>query len=424
MMKRLMKLLAGAGLAVAFAGGTMAADLTIAVTPGDNPSGGVRDLAKVFGEMKGVEIELVQAPYDNLFEKAFNAAQTKSGIYDILLYDDTWGPPFFENDFFEPLAPYYQRIKGTDGPDSDFIANAVALTRDPWGTGPIKAIPLVGNAQMFFYHPAAFAEAGLTKAPPFTWEEFIVAAKKITDAGGGRKFGYVVRGQQGDPVVSNFLPHLWAFGGEFFDKDGNPMLDTPQALEALEFYLRLRDISPPGVEAFDSDEMATYLLQGAALASVNWPNWASDYENPDSSRVVGQMAYTVLPHGTAIGQAYIGMWLLSIYRDSKNKDLAFEFIDWVTEGEQQTYAADKYDIPPTRLSVFNDPELLAQERFKSWPALLQNIIYSHPAPRHKRWFEVLNSVGVFLSEAVAGVKTPKEALDASQKALLEINAKG
>jgi multiple sugar transport system substrate-binding protein len=424
MMQQMMKLLAGAGLAVAFAGGTMAADLTIAVTPGDNPSGGVRDLAKVFAEMKDVEIELVQAPYDNLFEKAFNAAQTKSGIYDILLFDDTWGPPFYENDFFEPLAPYYQRIKGTDGPDSDFIANAVALTRDPWGTGIIKAIPLIGNAQMFFYHPAEFAKAGLDKAPPFTWDEFLAAAQKIKEEGGGRKFGYVVRGQQGDPVVSNFLPHLWAFGGDFFDKEGNPTLDTPNALQALEFYLKLRDVSPPGVEAFDSDEMATYLLQGAAMSSVNWPNWVADYEDPDSSKLVGEMAYTKLPDGTQVGVAHIGMWLMGMFSASPHKDLAFEFMHWVNLPEQQKYGAIEIGLPPTRYSVMTDPEVNADPKNPHLKVLMENIEFSRPAPRSPKWFDILNSVGLFLSEAVAGVKSPQEALDAAQAALIEIKAEG
>ena len=424
MMNSLMKLLAGTGLAVAFVGGTMAADLTIAVAPGDNPSGGLRDLSKVFAEEKGIEFEIVQAPYDNLFEKAFNAGQTHSGIYDMLLFDDSWSPPMFENGFMEPLVPYYQKLLATDGPDSDFIANSVALGRDPYGTGVLKALPVVGNAQMFFYHPAEYAAAGMDHGPPFTWDEVYAAAKVISDDGNGRKFGMVVRGQQGDPVVSNFLPHLWAYGGAFFDVDGNPTLDTPAALEALNLYLKLRDVSPPGVEAFDSDEMATYLLQGAALASVNWPNWAAEYENPESSKVVGEMAYTVLPWGTHVGQAYIGNWLVGMYVDSKNKDLAFEFMHWATLPEQQIYAADKYDIPPTRLSVFNNTELLAQERFKSWPVLLQNLYFSHPSPRHKRWFEILNSVGVFLSEAVAGVKTSEEALKDAQAALVEIVAKG
>ena len=422
-MIRFIKLAGASALALAFVGGAMAADLTIALPSGDVPAGHIRDLSKVFAADKGIEIEIVELPYENLFEKAFNAGQTKSGFYDILAYDDSWAYSFMQPGFFEPLGPLYQKHLGTDGPDSDFIANAVALGRYPYSTGKVYGIPFAGYAQMFFYHPEEFRKAGLTSEPPFTWDEFYAAAKNITDEGGGRKFGYVIRGQQGDPIVSNFFPHLWAFGGSYYDENGDPNLDTPEALAALEFYLKLGEISPPGIASFDSDEMATYLLQGAALASINWPNWAVEYEDPASSKVVGEMAYTVLPHGTEVGQAYIGMWPISIFSASTNKDLAFEFIHWVTLAEQQKFGADKYGIPPTRLSVHNDPDLYTRSDLEWMPGLLQNVIYSRSVPRHHRWFEILESVGLFLSEAVAGVKTPEEALAASQQALIEINAK-
>ena len=421
-MKKLKALWVSAAVAVAFGSGAVAADLTIAVTPGD-VSAGVRDLSKVFAEMRDIEVELVQAPYENLFEKAFNAGSSKSGIYDLVLIDDTWAQTFYSNGFFEELGPYYQKM-GMDGPDMDFLRAALALSRDPYGIGKYKALPTVGNAQMFFYHPGEFAKAGLTKAPPFKWDEFYAAAKKISDEGGGRKFGYVVRGQQGDPVVTNFMPHLWAFGGRYFDDAGNPVINSPEAVEALEFYVRLRDISPPGVAAFDSDEMATYLLQGAAMSSVNWPNWVADYEDPNSSKLVGEMAYTKLPDGTQVGVAHIGMWLMGMFSSSPHKDLAFEFMHWVNLPEQQKYGAIEIGLPPTRYSVMTDPEVNADPKNPHLKVLMENIEFSRPAPRSPKWFDILNSVGLFLSEAVAGVKSPQEALDAAQAALVEIKADG
>ena len=118
------------------------------------------------------------------------------------------------------------------------------------------------------------------------------------------------------------------------------------------------------------------------------------------------------------------MWLMGMFSASPHKDLAFEFMHWVNLPEQQKYAAIEIGLPPTRYSVMTDPEVNADPKNPHLKVLMENIEFSRPAPRSPKWFEILNSVGLFLSEAVAGVKSPQEALDAAQAALIEIKANG
>src|SRR5208282_2615356 len=63
------------------------ADMTIAVVSGSEGDALVA-AAKAYSSAKGIKIEVVQAPYSNLFEKAASAGQTKSGAYDIIQMDD------------------------------------------------------------------------------------------------------------------------------------------------------------------------------------------------------------------------------------------------------------------------------------------------------------------------------------------------
>ena len=98
------------------------------------------------------------------------------------------------------------------------------------------------------------------------------------------------------------------------------------------------------------------------MASVNWPNWVGDYEDPNSSRLVGEMSYTKLPDATQVGVAHIGMWLMGMFSTSPHKDLAFEFMHWVNLPEQQKYAAIEIGLPPTRYSVMTDPEVNADPK--------------------------------------------------------------
>jgi multiple sugar transport system substrate-binding protein len=226
MLRKLFLILAIATSALAI-NGTAWADITILV-PSGSEGDGLRAAAADYAKMKSTKVEIVQAPYANVFEKAANAGQTKSGAFDIVLMDDPWIPFFAENGHLEDLSGYFAKL-GVPGPDNDFLAKSLAVCRNPYNTGPFVCIPYVGNAQMFFYDGAKFAEAGVSGAPK-TWDDVYKAAKAITDAGGGRFYGYVFRGGQGNNVVADFMPLLWSYGANLFNADRTKVtLDTKEA---------------------------------------------------------------------------------------------------------------------------------------------------------------------------------------------------
>ena len=66
------------------------------IVPNGGEGDGLRAAAKDYTALTGTEVEFVQAPYEQVFDKAANAANTKSGAYDIVLMDDPWIPFFAE----------------------------------------------------------------------------------------------------------------------------------------------------------------------------------------------------------------------------------------------------------------------------------------------------------------------------------------
>jgi len=396
---------------------TASADITILV-PSGSEGDGIRAAATDYSKMKGTKIEIVQAPYNNVFEQAANAGQTKSGAFDIVLMDDPWIPFFAENGHLENLTSYFSAI-GMPGPDNDFLAKSLAVCRNPYNTGPFVCIPYVGNAQMFFYDGAKFAEQGFPNGPK-TWDDVIKVAKALTDAGGGRYFGYVFRGGQGNPVVADFMPIFWSYGGNLFNADRTKVtIDTPEGAAAMKTFMALRDVSPKGVESYNANEVGQALAAGTAASSINWPNWVATFEDPSQSRMVGKISYTAIPAGTRAGSSEIGHWTMGIMSASKNKQEAFDFMIWATSPEQIKISATRGN-PPVRFSVFTDPELTSQEKFRHFPTLMQAINLSTPRPRHPKWPEIENAFGIELSKAVAGTITPEEALKNSQAAVEQI----
>ena len=398
--------------------------LLASCTPSQKPNGKQLTLAVVSGvegealkaaaldyeKQTGVHINIAQFPYANLFEKELIDLKAHTGAYDLIMLDDPWFPRFAHEQFLTDLTSLLQR-RGQSGPDSDFIEASVALCRHPYQTGSLYALPYVGNSQLFFYRKDLFEKHSLKE--PLTWNDVLAAAKTIheketTGANGSKIHGYVMRAEQGNAAVADFMPIFWAFGGEMFDPNGKPTVNSPQGIAALELMLELGKYSPPGYVSFNAAEVGAHLLQGTAAMSINWPAWLSSFSDPSKSKVIGKMEFTTLPDAQKPGQAEIGNWLIAIPRDSQNAEPAMDFLLWATTAEQMKRSAQRGN-PPTRKSLFGDSELLSKN--PAYPAQLRSLETSRPRPRTPHWNEIENVFGIFLSKANSGELSPADAMN-------------
>src|SRR6201988_2786245 len=249
--------------------------------------------------------------------------------------------------------------------------------------------------------------------PPAPWNDVRTAAKTIQEkesagANGEHVYGYVMRAAQGNAAVADFMPIFWAFGGEMFDASGKPAVNSPQGIAALECMIELGKYSPPGYASFNADDVGAHLLQGTAAMSINWPAWISPFGHQSNAKVIGKREFATLPAEQQKGQAEIGNWLIAIPRDSRNADAAVDFLLWATTAEQMKRSAQRGN-PPTRKSLFQDPELVA--KYPAYPAQLRSLESSRPRPRTPYWNEIENAFGIFLSKANSGDLTAAEAMN-------------
>ena len=418
-MKKLSKTIGVAAALLCMTSAVWAADLTVLVPSG--PDGeGLAAAAKDYQAESGRTVEVVIAPYDNVLEKAVSACSSKTAAYDVIQMDDPWFPLLSQGKCLEDLSSFLEKA-GTKGPDDDFIPNSLALCREPYGKGPYFCIPYVGNAQLFFYNPKMFAEVGYEK-PMTTWANVLEGATKVSEQGAGRKFGFVMRGVQGHPITDAFLPIFWSFGGNLFSDDGKATVNSEQGVKALEFFLKLRDVSPPGVSGYDSEELQNSMSTRSSAAAVFWPIFISRFEDPNASKVVGEVKYSAMPSDKVTGKSMIGNWLLGISPQSTHKQEAFDFITWATSREQMKRSAERGNSP-VRISVYQDKDLTANPKFRHFPVLLEALNNSVARPRQTRWPEIAQALGTSLSEALTGAKAPKQALDDANAAIGAITSR-
>ena len=373
--------------------------LTIAVNAGVEGSA-LKAAAQEWGGLRNTRIQVVELPYANLFEKESLDLTSRTGAYDVIMMDDPWFPKLVADSGLTPLPRQ---------PDTDFLASCLAVCRN---SGTFYALPYVGNSQLFFYRKDLFEKYKLPA--PDRWQKVLEAARTI--GAGEKMYGYVMRAAPGNSAVTDFMPLLWAFGGDIFDPQGKPSLASPEAIDALRFMLELGKVSPPGYAGFNADEVSAHLLQGTAAMSINWPAWIAAMDDPLKSKIPGKIEFAQVPAARLPGVAELGSWLLAVPSQSPHRDAAFDFIYWATDAPQLTQAALRGN-PPTRRSVFFSPDLL--KKFRAFPAQLAALEGARPRPRTTQWNEIENAFGVSLSQANSGAVSPEAAM---QQANREIGA--
>jgi multiple sugar transport system substrate-binding protein len=389
--------------------------LTIAVNAGVEGDA-LKAAAQEYGQQNNLTVNISEFPYANLFEKELVDLVNRTGAYDVIMLDDPWFPRFAGGDNLTELTPLIER-RGVAWPDQDFVETSLALCHHPYSTGRLYALPYVGNSQLFFYRRDLFEKYQLN--PPATWDDVLDAARVITER--EQISGYVMRAQQGNAVVADFMPIFWAFGAEMFNAQERPTVNTPEGIAALRRMLELGQYSPPGYVSFNADEVSAHLLQGTAAMSINWPAWISAFRDPARSRVLGKIEITTVPAQIKPGHAEIGNWLLAIPKAAPAAETAFDFLLWATSREQMKRSALRGN-PPTRVSVFQDPELVA--KFPSYPVQLKSLQTSRPRPRTPLWNEIENTFGIFLSKANSGELSPEDAMNQANAEIEKIVARG
>jgi multiple sugar transport system substrate-binding protein len=132
-------------------------------------------------------------------------------------------------------------------------------------------------------------------------------------------------------------PYIQGFGGNIFRNppgDIMPTLNSPQAIQAVEFYANLlKNYAPKGVLTYTEDQARQALLTGRSNIFIHSSAWitpilmSADSKVKDTSRVVRMPAGPVRDCPAANSQG------LGIPKNAKNKKAAWEFIKWAVSPE-------------------------------------------------------------------------------------------
>ena len=387
--------LAFSAMAAISAAGASAADLVIAGRDGGYAKALSAGVEAFQAENPSLDIDRLELPYAGLLEKVTISMRENAGAYDVIMLDDTWATEFMSRGWLASL----DALGG--GVDQDFIEATVNVSRFPVGDGILHAVPFVGNVEMFAYRSDLMDRPG-------SWTDVVDSARQVSENVDGIA-GVVFRGIKANPIVTGFLPILWAHGAALVDSAGSASLNSPEALQALNLYLELKNYAPKGVETYNSSEVRDALMQGTTAMSIElWPSWAPSLDDPEKSRVPGLIEVVAAPGQTVGSSPMLGAWLLAVPVDAPNPERGRAFIDFITSADFQKKLALEIGQPPTRKSVYTDEDVVAKYRW--YPNQLAALENARPRPRITQWSQVETILGDYLQLALIGELSPADAL--------------
>jgi len=146
--------------------------------------------------------------------------------------------------------------------EDDFRAGPLAMVTDPT-TGKYAAVPVDGWIQAIWYRTDMFEEAGITA--PISWDDIDAACDALP--GTGNLLYALTLGTDPSQNYPHQIFEQVAMSNDAwpFDDAGNVTMDTPEMIEALEFYTGLQRCAMEGPQYWRGAREAYELDQSGML---------------------------------------------------------------------------------------------------------------------------------------------------------------
>jgi multiple sugar transport system substrate-binding protein len=302
----------------------------IRVLTQDSPSSHtLKSLAVDFKRSTGIELELNQVPYNQIFDELLRGVP--SGEYDAFTMDLPWMKELILGGYVQDLTEFYPDQQALEAMFSQDVLREHCFFGDR-----LFALPFSHTVQLLYYRKDLFDNIKNKRLfyerfkqelkVPATWEEYNCAAKFFTrkyNLDSETVYGTTLGAMNASGAVCEFLPRAWAEGGGVFE-NGKVVIDSDACVKALTEYIESFDYASPESPVFWWDEQVEIFARGDAAMMVMYSDHATPLEDRSISNVVGKVGFALLPGRVSV----LGGWSIGVSPYSDKKSDAFEFVKW------------------------------------------------------------------------------------------------
>jgi multiple sugar transport system substrate-binding protein len=365
-------------------------------------------------ENPGIRVveELLPASTDEQHQFYVLNLAANAADFDVLDMDVIWVPEFARAGWLADL---------TDALPREDLAplHAAALQAD-WHEGRLYGAPWFVDTGILYYRKDLLDKYGF--APPRTYPELLAAAQEIlAREKDPRLSGFVWQGMQYEGLICAALEFIRGNGGDVLDAAGQPALTSQATLEAVRFMRALvaeHGVTPALVTTLN-EEAARHIFQsGRAIFMRNWP-YARALVEQAGSPVAGRIGVTLIPHFPGGESApTMGGFHLGVNRNSPHQAEAVKFLRFMLRYEVQKQVLLRVGVLAAHRELYRDPEVLAA--LPHLRDLLPALEHVQPRPVTPYYLMISQILQPELSAAVAGIRTPEEAMESARKQIAHL----
>ena len=317
-----------------------------------DPANFLQEMGNRYEAETGIRVNVIQEPWGSFFDRMAAEWAAEGDAYDMVVGDSQWLGQGASQGHYMDLTEFFNEhgIAETVTP-----ATLQYYGEYPGGSGNYWAYPTEGDAVGWGYrmdlfedegNMAAFEEEyGYALAVPETWAELRDIAEFFTRPD-DNLYGVGLYTQiDYDGLIMGFENVLFSWGLNWQGEDNEVLgvVNSPEAVEALEFYRDLYQFAPPGTNNAFFAEMNDVFINGQAAMIMNYfaflPALTNSGINP-YAETTGFFAGPAGPNGdrfVALGGQ--GMSVLNYISDER-KAASLDFIQWFASLEVQEQWAE------------------------------------------------------------------------------------
>ena len=368
----------------------------------------------------GLELEAVPLDLHPLYDSLFANRGLIHGAWDVAFVNTDWLAEADYSGSLIDISPYLESAPPDGYPDA-WSESLLRLQR--FGTR-ILGLPYHDGPECLIYRKDLFeesaeseryaAEFGEPLGVPQTWEQFHRVARFFTRPESGLYGTTFAAFPDGHNTVYDFCLQLWTRGGELFDRTGSMQLNTPLALESLNYYRRLLNdagATHPASRTFDSVRSGYAFAAGEIAMMINWFGFACMSETSAESNVRGRIGVAQIPASSQSVSLNV-YWILGIASGTRHRDIAWQFLRHCAGPEMDKLTALEGAIG-CRQSTWMDAEVNRTVPFYRALDHLHHV--ARELPRKRNWARLAEIIDQMVLDAINSEEPMATILERAQR---------
>ncbi len=387
-----------------------------------DPADYLQKVGQLYEKETGIKVTVIQEPWGSFYNRVAAEWAARGTAFDMVVGDSQWlGQAATQGHYLELTD--FLKSEGIDKTVTE--ATLKYYGEYPTGSGRYWAYPTEGDAVGWAYRKdlfenpeekAAFkARYGYDLDVPKTWEQLYQIAEFFTRPDKGL-YGVAIYTQKDyDAITMGYENVFFSWGADWKDPETNEVkgwVNSPQAVEALEFYRKLYAFAPPGSSNDFFAETNNHFTAGEVVMAMNYFAFFPALSNPATNPYASATGFFAVPAGPT-GQRFaaLGGQGLSInaYLSPERQEAAKAFIRWFASEEIQHKWAEFGGYTCNKNVLASEAFLKAQPYNPAFADTMQVVKDFWNVPVYGQLLEVTQRE--LQAYVVGGQGTAKEVLD-------------